>query len=118
MALDADVLEQFIDQVKRLVTEKLVPNEERLVEDDDIPDEIVDDLKDLGFFGLSIPEEYGGLGLCLTDEAKIMMEFCQSSVAYRSRIGTNNGIDVCFAKLLRLPTDAEFKTIGEFLNGN
>jgi acyl-CoA dehydrogenase len=92
MALDADVLEQFIDQVKRLVTEKLVPNEERLVEDDDIPDEIVDDLKDLGFFGLSIPEEYGGLGLCLTDEAKIMMEFCQSSVAYRSRIGTNNGI--------------------------
>lgn len=92
MALDADLLEQFLDQVRRLVKEKLIPNEERLVEEDDIPEAIVDDLKELGFFGLSIPEEYGGLGLCLTDEAQIMMAFCQSSVAYRSRIGTNNGI--------------------------
>jgi acyl-CoA dehydrogenase len=49
-------------------------------------------MRALGLFGLSIPEEYGGLGLSMFDEVQIAFEFGRTSPAFRSVIGTNNGI--------------------------
>ena len=57
-----------------------------------IPEEIVDQMRAMKLFGLAIPEEYGGLGLSTLDEILVYEELTQSNSAFRSRIGTSNGI--------------------------
>ena len=69
-----------------------MPNEDRVEEEDEVPAEIVAEMKALGLFGLSIPEEYGGIGLTMAEEAEICMELGQTALAFRSVFGTNVGI--------------------------
>ncbi|WP_395670261.1 acyl-CoA dehydrogenase family protein, partial [Phenylobacterium sp.] len=92
MALGSDTRQQFIDVVRRFVTERLRPLEAQIAEQDSIPEAIIDEMKELGFFGLSIPEEYGGLGLSMEDEVMIAFELGRTSPAFRSSFGTNVGI--------------------------
>src|SRR5215208_4217641 len=92
MALERDTLAQLLDTVARFVTERLRPLEERVAEEDRIPPEIVAEMRALGLFGLSIPEEYGGLGLTMSEEAQVAFRLGRTSPAFRSLIGTNNGI--------------------------
>jgi acyl-CoA dehydrogenase len=92
MALDSDVLAQLLDTLARFVREKLVPLEHKVAEDDAIPAEIIGAMREMGLFGLSIPEEYGGLGLSMSDEVQVAFQLGQTSPAFRSLIGTNNGI--------------------------
>lgn len=92
MALDSDTLEQLIGAVRRFVEERLIPLEAQVAEEDRIPDEVVDEMRDLGLFGLTIPEEYGGLGLNTEEECRVVLELGHTSPAFRSVIGTNNGI--------------------------
>ncbi len=92
MALDADTLEQLISAVRRFVEDRLIPLEQQVAEEDRIPDEIVDEMRELGLFGLTIPEAYGGLGLNTEEECRIVLELGRTSPAFRSVIGTNNGI--------------------------
>ena len=92
MALDADTRQQLIETVRRFVTEKCVPIEAKVAEDDQVPDAIVAEMRDLGLFGISIPEEYGGLGLTMEEEVLVAMELGRTSPAFRSVIGTNVGI--------------------------
>jgi acyl-CoA dehydrogenase len=63
-----------------------------VAEEDAVPPEIIQQMRELGLFGLSIPEEYGGLGLNMTEEVQVAFELGQTSPAFRSLIGTNNGI--------------------------
>jgi acyl-CoA dehydrogenase len=92
MALDSETLEQLLATVRRFVRERLVPNEQRVADDDAIPDDIVAEMRSLGLFGLSIPAEYGGLGLNMTEEVRVTFELGQTSPVFRSRFGTNIGI--------------------------
>jgi acyl-CoA dehydrogenase len=92
MIRDQEVLEQLLDTVSRYVRERLVPLEAQVAEDDAIPEEIVDEIREMGLFGLTIPEEYDGLGLTMEEEALIAIELGRTSPAFRSLIGTNNGI--------------------------
>ncbi|HKH33525.1 MAG TPA: acyl-CoA dehydrogenase family protein, partial [Beijerinckiaceae bacterium] len=92
MALDRDTLNQLLGTVERFVAERLRPLEERVAEEDRIPPEIVAEMRELGLFGLSIPEEYGGLGLTMAEEAQVAFRLGGTSPAFRSIIGTNNGI--------------------------
>jgi acyl-CoA dehydrogenase len=92
MALDQMTLDQLVDSVSRFVRERLVPMEDRVAREDAIPEEIVSEMRELGLFGLTIPEEYGGLGLNMSEEIRIAFELGQTSPAFRSCIGTNNGI--------------------------
>lgn len=92
MALDAETRQQLIDTVRRFVSERCVPIEAQVAEEDRVPDEIVADMRNLGLFGLSIPEEFGGLGLTMEEEVLVAMELGQTSPAFRSVIGTNVGI--------------------------
>jgi len=91
-ALDAETLEQFRDTIRRFVQERLVPAEETVAETGRIPDDIVAEMRGLGLFGLTVPEEYGGLGLTSPEELEIMIELCWASAAYRSIIGINLGV--------------------------
>ena len=92
MALDSETLDQLLSTVRRFVQARLVPNEQRVADEDAIPDDIVAEMRSLGLFGLSIPAEYGGLGLNMTEEVRVTFELGQTSPVFRSRFGTNIGI--------------------------
>jgi len=92
MALDLETREQLIETVRRFVSERLRPLEAKVAEDDAMPDEIVQEMKELGLFGLSIPEAYGGLDLSMEDECLVALELGRTSPAFRSTFGTNVGI--------------------------
>jgi len=92
MALDADTREQLIDTVRRFVAERLRPIEAEVAETDRVPDDILAEMRALGLFGLTIPEEYGGLDLSMEDECLVGIELGRTSPAFRSAFGTNVGI--------------------------
>jgi acyl-CoA dehydrogenase len=92
MPLDDDISAQILEAVRRLVEERLIPAEAEVEANDAIPQPLVEAMREMGLFGLSTPAEYGGLGFDLATEAEVMMELCRASVAFRSRLGTNNGI--------------------------
>ncbi|WP_332768429.1 acyl-CoA dehydrogenase family protein [Phenylobacterium sp.] len=92
MALDLETREQLIDTVRRFVTERLRPLEAKVSEDDAIPDEVLAEMRELGLYGLSIPEEFGGLDLSMEDECLVAVELGRTSPAFRSAFGTNVGI--------------------------
>jgi acyl-CoA dehydrogenase len=92
MALDLETRNQLIDTVRRFVRETCIPLEARVSEEDRVPDEVIERMRALGLFGLSIPEEYGGLGLTMEEEVLVAMELGHTSPAFRSVIGTNVGI--------------------------
>lgn len=92
MIRDPQTLTLLLDSVKRFVRSKLVPAEHRLAETDEIPPELIDDMRELGLFGMCIPEEYGGFGLTMEEEVQVAFELSWTSPAFRSLIGTNNGI--------------------------
>jgi acyl-CoA dehydrogenase len=92
MSLDSDTLKQFLDTLDRFVRERLIPNEERVADDDKIPAELIQEIREMGLFGMAIPEEFGGLGLTMTEEVAAAFVLGQTSPAFRSLVGTNNGI--------------------------
>jgi acyl-CoA dehydrogenase len=92
MALDAETFEILLDTVRRFVRERLQPAENAVEEHDEVPAGIVQEMKDLGLFGLSIPEEYGGVGLSMSQECRVAYEIGKTALAFRSVFGTNVGI--------------------------
>ncbi|SEJ57270.1 acyl-CoA dehydrogenase family protein [Paraburkholderia diazotrophica] len=92
MIRDQETLSILLDSLSRFVRERLMPAENEVAETDEIPAAIVSEMRELGLFGLSIPEEYGGLGLTMEEEVLAAFEIARTSPAFRSLIGTNNGI--------------------------
>lgn len=92
MIRDQETLNQLLSTISRFVRERLVPNEDRIAEDDQVPEDIIRDMREMGLFGLSLPEEFGGLGLTMEEEVSVAFELGQTSPAFRSLMGTNNGI--------------------------
>ena len=92
MALDAETFDALIDTVRRFVAERLRPLEAEVEANDAIPDAVIAEMKDMGLFGLSIAEDYGGLGLTMLEEAKVAIELGRTTPAFRSSFGTNVGI--------------------------
>jgi acyl-CoA dehydrogenase len=87
-----DKLKKLLADVRQFVRDVAIPNEERVEAEDRIPEPIVDDMRRRGYFGWSIPEEYGGAGLTTEELALANIELSQCSVAYRARVGINTGI--------------------------
>jgi acyl-CoA dehydrogenase len=92
MIRDPQTLTMLIDSVARFVRSRLVPAEPVVAETDEIPAELIHAMRELGLFGLAIPEEFGGLGLTMEEEVSVAFELAWTSPAFRSLIGTNNGI--------------------------
>ena len=82
MIRDQEIINQLLDTVSRFVRERLVPNEEIVAETDELPADVLKEMKELGLFGLSIPEEFGGLGLTMEEEALVAFEIGQTSPAF------------------------------------
>ncbi|MBV8687977.1 MAG: acyl-CoA dehydrogenase family protein [Alphaproteobacteria bacterium] len=92
MTLDPESLDLLLATVRRFVAERLRPLEGRVGEEDEVPPEIVEEMREMGLFGLSIPLEHGGLGLNMGEEARVALELGRTSPAFRSVFGTNVGI--------------------------
>ena len=84
MALDPETFRQLRDTVERFVAERLVPRENEVEVEDRVPDEVVDEMKALGLFGLTIPQSYGGLGLDMVEETELALVLGRTSPAFRS----------------------------------
>lgn len=92
MALDTETLNLLLDAVRRFVHERLIPAEDELAESGQVPPDIVNEMRELGLFGLSISPDHGGLGLTMEEEVRVVFELGQTSPAFRSLAGTNIGI--------------------------
>ena len=92
MIRDQETLNALLASVSRFVRERLVPAENEVSETDRIPDAIISEMKQLGLFGLTIPESYGGLELTMEEEVLVMVEMGKTSPAFRSIFGTTVGI--------------------------
>lgn len=90
--MDKETLAQFTDTVRRYVRERLVPLEDKVAEDDRVPQEVIDEFREMGLFGLTTPEAYGGLGLSVAEEIEVLFELTWASAAFRSLIGINIGV--------------------------
>ena len=92
MALDVETRDQLLETIRRFAAERLRPIEAQVAEQDKIPDDVLEEMKGLGLFGLTIPEEYGGLALNTEEECLAILEMGRVSPAFRSAFGTNVGI--------------------------
>src|SRR3954462_8706516 len=92
MPLDPESFDLLLATVRRFVRERLRPLEERVDREDEVPAEIVREMRDMGLFGLSIPEEYGGLGLPMSGGGRGVLACGRTPPPFRSVFGTNVGI--------------------------
>src|SRR6201996_7879573 len=80
------------EQVRDFIRSRVVPREQEIADTNAIPDDLRKQAAEMGLFGYAIPEQWGGLGLDLTQDVELAMEFGYTSLALRSMFGTNNGI--------------------------
>ena len=92
MIRDQETLDQLVSLIDRFVAERLIPRENELAKSERLPEDVLSEMKELGLFGLTIPEEYGGLGLTMEEEIRVAISLGRTSPAFRSIMGTNNGI--------------------------
>jgi acyl-CoA dehydrogenase len=92
MIRDTETLQILLDSLRQFVGEVLIPRENEVADTDAIPQDIVQQMQAMGLFGLTLPEEFGGLGVTMEEEVNIAFELGRTSPAFRSYIGTNNGI--------------------------
>ena len=90
--MDQDTFDQFLDQLERYVRERLIPAEKDVIENDAVPEDILQEMKDMGLFGLTVPEEFGGAGLNVTQYAKVVQTMAYAAPAYRSIFSINVGM--------------------------
>lgn len=90
--MDEDVFDQFIDQLERYVRERLVPAEKAIVETDAIPDDILSEMREMGLFGLTMPEHYGGAGMNVSQYVRTIHALSYAMPAFRSIISINIGM--------------------------
>lgn len=85
-------MEILLGDIRQYVRERWHPLEAQVEAQDEVPPAVVGELRDRGYFGWSIPEQYGGLGLTTEELVLAAFEISQASVALRARVGTNTGI--------------------------
>ena len=81
---------QIINMVRDFVRREVEPVAEKLDREDIVPLDLIDKMKDLGLFGITIPEEYGGLGLDYTTFASVFEELSKGFMSISGAIGTHH----------------------------
>ena len=94
--MDADVFDPFIDQLRRYVRERLIPAEAQVIAEDKVPDAILSEMRDMGLFALTTPEDYGGAGMNIAQYVETIRTLSYAMPAYRSIASINLGM-VCSA---------------------
>ncbi len=81
---------QIVNMVRDFVKREVEPVAAKLDEEDIVPHDLIDQMKELGLFGITIPEEYGGLGLDYTTFAHIFEELSKGLMSISGAIGTHH----------------------------
>ena len=90
--MDSETFDQFIDQLERYVRERLLPAEKDVIANDRVPEDILSEMKDMGLFGLTVPEDYGGAGLNTRQYAQVVRTIAYAAPAFRSIFSINVGM--------------------------
>ncbi|MFT3975531.1 MAG: acyl-CoA dehydrogenase family protein [Sphingomonas bacterium] len=90
--MDAEVFDQFLEQLHRYVRERLVPAERGIIESDEIPADILDEMREMGLFGLTMPEAYGGAGMNVGQYVRTIHALSYAMPAFRSIVSINIGM--------------------------
>ncbi|MFE0423897.1 acyl-CoA dehydrogenase family protein [Streptomyces sp. NPDC058953] len=90
--MDSAAFDEVLEAVRRFIREDVVPREREIELTDEVPAEIRRKAVDMGLFGYTLPEEYGGMGASVEEDARLCFEFGRTSLAFRSMFGTNIGI--------------------------
>jgi acyl-CoA dehydrogenase len=91
-APSASEFDAWLASVGRLVREVLIPAEPRLDGQETLPEDLTGRLRAIGLFGISIPHAYGGLGLSMEQQVRVMFEVTRASAVYRARFSTTIGL--------------------------
>src|SRR5919107_224620 len=96
MAVDTAAYREMTDEqqaitemVRQFADEQIIPNAEHYDHEDSFPEPIVEQMKELGLFGVTIPEEYGGMGLDLTTYAMIVEELSRGWISISGVVNTH-----------------------------
>ncbi|MBX3609211.1 MAG: acyl-CoA dehydrogenase family protein [Hydrogenophaga sp.] len=92
MIRDPDAFARLLTDVREFVRNECLPLEEQIDIDDQIPEALVQRMREVGLFGHSIPEAYGGAGLTSEELSLVNMEVSQVATTFRARFGGNTGI--------------------------
>src|SRR5213592_1291310 len=85
----SDEQRAIVEMVRQFADEQILPNAEHFDAADEYPEPIVEQLKELGLFGVTIPEEYGGMGLDLTTYVMIVEELSRGWISISGVINTH-----------------------------
>ena len=96
---------KYLEEIKKLTDEILIPNEEELENDGFVSEKIMQKIIDKGLFRISIPEEYGGLNFNMKEQILLTFEFTRASAVYRSRFSTTIGL--CSQAILDFGTEEQ-----------
>lgn len=91
-AFDDESFQDLMSTIKRYVTNRLMPLERQVEEDDAVPEEIIQEMREMGFFALGIPQEFGGFELDPLQETQVQMVFSETSPAFRLVFWPNVGL--------------------------
>ena len=92
MIRDPEKFAVFLAEVRRFVRTECLPLESQVDEMDEIPESLVQRMREVGLFGHSIPETYGGAGLTSEELSLVNIEVSQVATTFRARFGGNTGI--------------------------
>src|SRR3954454_1697733 len=84
-----DEQKAIIEMVRQFVDEQIIPKAEHYDAKDEFPEPIVEQMKELGLFGVTIPEEYGGMGLDLTTYTMIVEELSRGWISISGVVNTH-----------------------------
>src|SRR3954462_6744133 len=84
-----DEQKAILEMVRQFVDEQILPKAEHYDREDEFPEPIVEQMKELGLFGVTIPEEYGGMGLALTTYAMIVEELSRGWISISGVVNTH-----------------------------
>ena len=84
-----DLQRDITEMVRQFADEQIIPNAEQFDHEDSFPEPIVEQMKELGLFGVTIPEEYGGMGLDLTTYAMIVEELSRGWISISGVVNTH-----------------------------
>ena len=90
--MDAETFEAFVDQLDRYVRDRLIPAETEVLETDTVPTAILDEMRSMGLFGITIPESHGGAGMNVSQYVETIRRLAYAAPAYRSAISIGVGM--------------------------
>jgi acyl-CoA dehydrogenase len=91
-ALDDETFGLLLDTIRTFVRTRLIPAEAEVDATDHVPAELVAEMRELGLYGLTIPAEYGGIGLNVEQSVRAFLALCYAAPVFRSLVGINNGL--------------------------